>query len=56
MEGGRKKLYEILLHLRIMNHRQGATADLAADAIEREDEMNWLRVLLTYWRRWSEVI
>jgi hypothetical protein len=35
------------------------TSELAvSDAAmqRRDDEMNWLRVLLMYWHRWSEVI
>jgi hypothetical protein len=42
-------------HLLRMFNRNRATANLAADASEGEVEMNWLRSLLKYWRRWNEV-
>ena len=56
MKLGEEKLYAKLLILHMIGpdktRRQISLPTLA----ERGNEMNWLRMLLRYWRRWNEVV
>jgi hypothetical protein len=38
------------------NEKWALRRDLAPPQSRGEREMNWFRSLMTYWRRWSEVI